>query len=82
MNEGHFQNLSDAELEQAAGGVSINLTLDKAGISLSGPLGELKLPNPLALVGQIAGGIFGSAGELLKNVGGALSSVGQLFDFS
>ena len=82
MNEQQIQNLSDAELEQAVGGVSIGLTLDKAGISLSGPLGELKLPNPLTLVGQVASGLFGATGDLLTKVGGALTSVGQLFDFS
>jgi hypothetical protein len=77
-----IQNLSDAELEQAVGGVSINLTLDKAGISLSSPLGELKLPNPLKAVGEIAGAVFGTAGDLLGKVGGALTSIGQIFDFS
>lgn len=82
MNEQQSQNLSDAELDLAVGGVSIGLTLDKSGISLSGPLGELKVPNPLALVGSLAGGLFGAAGDLLSKVGGGLTAVGHLFDFS
>jgi hypothetical protein len=82
MNDKHFEILSDVELEQAAGGVSISLTLDKDGASLAGPLGELKVPNPLTLIGKTIGGLFGATGELLKGAGGALTSVGQLFDFS
>jgi hypothetical protein len=81
MHEGHFQDLSDAELEQASGGVSINLTLGKGGVSLSGPLGELSIPNPFALVGKLLGGALGAVGDLFGKVGGALSSAGQLFDF-
>lgn len=81
MNQGHFENLSDAELEQAAGGLSINLNLGKAGLSLSSPLGEISIANPFALIGKILGGALGAAGELFGKVGGALSSAGQLFDF-
>ena len=76
-----IQSLSDAELEQAVGGVSISLGLDKSGFSLSSPLGELKLTNPLKLVGKLVGGAFGAAGDLLKSTGGALGELGQLFDF-
>ena len=82
MNEVQFDTLSDAELEQAAGGVTISLTLDKAGAALSGPLGEIKIPNPLTAIGKTVGGLFGVTGDLLKTVGGALTHVGQLFDFS
>ena len=77
----HFQTLSDVELEQAAGGVSISLSLDKSGVSLAGPLGELKISNPLKLIGKLVGGTFDAAGDLLKATGGALTEVGQLFDF-
>lgn len=82
MNDKHFEILSDAQLEQAAGGVTISLTLDKQGASLAGPLGELKIPNPLTLIGKTIGGLFGATGDLLKGAGGALTQVGQLFDFS
>jgi hypothetical protein len=82
MDEQHIQNLSDAELEQVTGGVSINLTLDKSGISLAGPLGQLSIPNPLALVGKVASGLLGATGDLLGKLGGALTNAGQLFDFS
>jgi hypothetical protein len=81
VNE-HFQNLSDAELEQATGGVTISLTLNKNSASLAGPLGELTIPNPLAIVGRLAGGLLGAAGNLLGKVGGALTHAGHLFDFS
>ena len=82
MDERHIQNLSDAELEQVAGGVSISLTLDKSGVSLAGPLGQLSIPNPLALVGKLANGLLGATGDLLGKLGGALTHAGQLFDFS
>ena len=82
MNDKHFEILSDAELDQAAGGVTISLTLDKDGASLAGPLGELKVPNPITLIGKTIGGVFGGAGELLTGAGGALTDIGQLFDFS
>jgi hypothetical protein len=81
MNK-QFQNLSDAELEQAAGGVEISLTLDESGASLKSPLGEVKIANPLELAGKAVGGLFGATGDLLKEAGGALTKVGQLFDFS
>ena len=77
----HFESLSDVELEQVKGGVSISLGLDKNGVSLAGPLGELKIPNPLKLVGKLVGGAFDSAGSLLKATGGALTEIGQIFDF-
>lgn len=80
MNEQHFQTLSDAELEQAAGGVSISLTLDKSGVALAGPLGEIKVPNPFTVLKKAVGGVFGATGELLKGVGGTLTSLGGLFD--
>jgi hypothetical protein len=81
MGEQHFQILSDAELEQAAGGVTISLTLDKSGAALSGPLGDFKIPNPFAIIGKTVSGLFGLTGDVLKTVGGALTSLGQLFDF-
>lgn len=77
-----FQTLSDAELDQAAGGVDISLTLNESGASLKSPLGEVKIPNPIALIGQTVGGLFGATGDLLQTAGGALTKVGQLFDFS
>lgn len=80
MNE-QFQTLSDAELEQAAGGVTISLTLDKNGAAVSGPLGEIKLPNPFAVVRKAVGGVLGATGKLLETAGGALTSLGHLFDF-
>ena len=77
-----FQTLSDAELDQAAGGVDISLTLNESGASLKSPLGEVKIPNPIALIGQTVGGLFGATGDLRQTAGGALTQVGQLFDFS
>jgi hypothetical protein len=77
-----FETLSDAELDQAAGGVSISLTLDKGGASLESPLGEIKINNPLKLIGKTISGLFGAAGDLLEHAGGTLTKVGQLFDFS
>lgn len=77
-----FQTLSDAEMDQAAGGVEISLTLDEGGASLKSPLGEVKVPNPITLIGKTVGGLFGATGELLTSAGGALTKVGQLFDFS
>jgi hypothetical protein len=81
MDERYLQNLSDAELDQVTGGVSISLTLDKSGASLAGPLGNLTIPNPLTLVGKLAGGLLGATGDLLGKLGGALTSAGHLFDF-
>jgi hypothetical protein len=77
-----FQTLSDAQLDQAAGGVEISLTLDEGGAALKSPLGEIKVPNPITLVGKTVSGLFGATGELLTSAGGALTKVGQLFDFS
>lgn len=77
-----FQTLSDAELDQAAGGVSISLTLDEGGAKLESPLGDVKISNPLPLIGKTIGGLFGAAGEILQSAGGTLTKVGQLFDFS
>ena len=77
-----FQTLSDAELDQAAGGVSISLTLDEGGAKLESPLGDIKINNPLPLVGKTISGLFGAAGDFLKEAGGTLTKVGQLFDFS
>ena len=77
-----FLTLSDAELDQAAGGVSISLTLDEGGARFESPLGDVKINNPIPLVGKTIGGLFGAAGDFLQSAGGALTKVGQLFDFS
>ena len=77
-----FQTLTDSELDQAAGGVSISLTLDEGGASLKSPLGEVTINNPLKLIGKTIGNLFGATGDLLQSAGGALTKVGQLFDFS
>jgi hypothetical protein len=77
-----FQTLSDAELDQAAGGVEISLTLDESGAALKSPLGEIKVSNPITFLGKAVGGLFGVTGELLQAAGGALTKAGQLFDFS
>ena len=78
----NFQTLSDVQLEQAAGGVEISLTLDEGGAALKSPLGEVKLANPVPLLGKAVGGLVSATGELLQSAGGALTKVGQLFDFS
>jgi bacteriocin-like protein len=75
-----FQTLSDAELEQVAGGVGISLTLDESGAKLAGPLGELSIPSPLALIGDAVSGLFGLTGDLFKATGGAFTAIGGLFD--
>jgi hypothetical protein len=77
----HFENVSDAALEQVNGGVTISLTLDKEGVSLDGPLGTLSVPNPFSLIGKAISGTLGAAGDLLSRVGGELTKAGQLFDF-
>ncbi len=77
----HFENVSDATLEQVNGGVTISLSLDKEGVSLDGPLGTLSIPNPFSLIGKAIGGTLGAAGDLLSKVGGELTKAGQLFDF-
>lgn len=77
-----FQTLSDAELDQAAGGVEISLTLSEGGASLKTPIGEVKIANPIGIIGKTVGGVLGLTGELLQTAGGALTKVGQLFDFS
>ncbi|MET0388938.1 MAG: hypothetical protein ABW321_23395 [Polyangiales bacterium] len=79
MNENQFQTLSDAELDQAAGGVEISLTLGEDGVSFKGPLGELKIPNLFAIAGDAIGSTLGAAGEILKATGGVLTDVGGLF---
>jgi hypothetical protein len=77
----HFENVSDAALEQVNGGVTISLTLDKEGVSLDGPLGTISVPNPFSLIGKAISGTLGAAGDLLSKVGGELTKAGQLFDF-
>jgi hypothetical protein len=77
----HFENVSDAALEQVNGGVTISLTLDKEGVSLDGPLGTVSVPNPFSLIGKAISGTLGAAGDLLSRVGGELTKAGQLFDF-
>jgi hypothetical protein len=77
----HFENVSDAALEQVNGGVTISLSLDKEGVSLDGPLGTLSIPNPFSLIGKAISGTLGAAGDLLSKVGGELTKAGQLFDF-
>ena len=76
-----LQTLSDADLDQVTGGVTISLSVDGEGISLDGPLGKISVPNPFKLVGKALSGTLGAAGDLLSKLGGALSSAGQLFDF-
>ncbi len=77
----HFEDVSDAALEQVNGGVTISLSLDKEGVSLDGPLGTLSIPNPFSLIGKAISGTLGAAGDLLSKVGGELTKAGQLFDF-
>jgi len=77
----HFENVSDAALEQVNGGVTISLSLDKEGVSLDGPLGTVSIPNPFSLIGKAISGTLGAAGDLLSKVGGELTKAGQLFDF-
>jgi hypothetical protein len=77
----HFENVSDAALEQVNGGVTISLSLDKEGVSLDGPLGTVSIPNPFTLIGKAISGTLGAAGDLLSKVGGQLTKAGQLFDF-
>jgi hypothetical protein len=81
MNAAHFENVSDAALEQVNGGVTVSLSLDSEGVSLEGPLGTLNIPNPFSLIGKAIGGTLGAAGDLLSKFGGALTKAGQLFDF-
>jgi bacteriocin-like protein len=76
-----FQTVSDAELEQVTGGVTISLNVDGEGVSLEGPLGKFSAPNPFRLVGKALSGTLGAAGDLLSKLGGALTNAGHLFDF-
>lgn len=73
-----FELLSDAELELATGGVSVSVSIDKGGVAVSGPLGEVRVPNPLTLVGQVVSGATHLVGGVLEGAGGALSALGRL----
>ncbi|HKP60218.1 MAG TPA: hypothetical protein VJV78_26015 [Polyangiales bacterium] len=76
-----FQTVSDAELEQVTGGVTFSINVDGEGLSVEGPLGKVSVANPFKLVGKALSDTLGTAGELLTRLGGALTKVGQLFDF-
>jgi hypothetical protein len=80
MDEKQLRTLGDAELAQITGGVSITLTLDKAGASLTGPLGQVSIPSPFAVAGRIAGGLLGATGDALNKAGDAFTTAGHLFD--
>lgn len=73
-----FELLNDAELELATGGVSVSVSVDRGGIALSGPLGEVRVPNPLSLVGNVVSGALNAVGGVLQGAGGALSALGHL----
>lgn len=66
-----FEVLSDAELELATGGAGVGISIDKGGI-------DVRLPNPLSLVGQVVGGAANLVGGVLEGAGGVLSALGRL----
>jgi len=76
---GHnFDLLSDAELDMVTGGVRVGVSIDRGGIAVSGPLGEIRVPSPLSLVGNVVNGALNAAGGVLQGAGGALSALGRL----
>ena len=66
-----FEVLSDAELELATGGAGVGISIDKGGI-------EVRLPNPLSVVGHVLDGALNVVGGVLQGAGGALSALGRL----
>jgi len=74
-----FEMLSDAELELATGGVSVSVSIDKGGIAIAGPLGEVRVPNPLSLLGHVVNGALNVVGGVLEGAGGALRALGRVF---
>lgn len=77
-----FEIIDDAELEQVKGGLSFSLGIDQNGISAETPLGSIMVPNPLTVAGDLIKGVTKGVGDLLTKFGGALTKLGQLFDFS
>jgi len=81
MTQSVFQQLNDAELEHVSGGLSLTL----GTITFDGPLGELALPTPLGVFGDIVGGLFKFGGALVALpgdfFGGVLTAIGGLFNF-
>lgn len=82
MKTEQFVSLSDTEMDQVAGGVSITLSLGEEGLSLDSPIAKVSLPNPFKLVGSAVNTTLGTAGDVLTKLGGTLTKAGQLFDFS
>ena len=80
----NFEVIEDAAMEQVKGGLSFNLGFDvsKSGVSLESPLGSLSIPNPITVATDLFSSLTGGLGKLISKLGGKLSDLGQLFDFS
>lgn len=80
MEDTLIETLSDADLEQVSGGAGISISIGSSGISIAGPLGEVKVPNPLSVAGKLVGGTLQAAGAVLEGAGHVLGKIGDHID--
>ena len=79
-----FETIDDAAMEQVKGGLGFSLGFDlsNSGLTVDGPLGSLSVPNPFTVVTDGFRTLTGKLGDLISKLGGKLTDVGHLFDFS
>jgi len=78
MEDTRIETVDDADLEQiTGGGVGVSISIDGSGISVSGPLGEVHVPNPLAVAGKLVGGTLQVAGGVIEAAGHTLGKIGD-----
>lgn len=78
MEDTRIETLDDAALDQVTGGgVGLSISIDGKGISFSGPLGEVHVPNPLAVAGKLVGGTLQAAGAVLEGAGHTIGKIGD-----
>jgi hypothetical protein len=79
MEDTQIQTLNDADLELVSGGAGagISISIGGEGISVAGPLGELHVPNPLAVAGKLVGGTLHAAGAVLEGAGHVIGKIGD-----